>query len=120
MKQAIIKFLAERITNKILCCITLYCIVFYGMSLKCSQSEARIAVPYLALRVRVNECNKLAQHVAFFCTPCCTMLHDVGICCVQFESSQTFCPTYHIKLCVQVQLKQRSSLYDHERSFALL
>ena len=22
------------------------------------------------------------------------MLHDVGICCVQFETSQTFCPAY--------------------------
>ena len=33
----------------------------------------------------------LAQHVVFVCTP---MLHDVGICCVQFETSQTFCPTY--------------------------
>ena len=38
-----------------------------------------------------------AQHVSattFVCTPCCARLHDVGICCVQFETSQTFCPTY--------------------------
>ena len=34
-----------------------------------------------------------AQHVAFVCPPCWAMLH-VGICCVQFETSQTFCLTY--------------------------
>ena len=27
-------------------------------------------------------------------TPCWAMLHDVGTRCVQFETSQTFCPTY--------------------------
>ena len=35
-----------------------------------------------------------AQHVAFVCTPCRATLHGVGICFVQFETSQTFCPTY--------------------------
>ena len=41
-----------------------------------------------------NERNMLAQHVAFVCTPCCAMLHDVGICCVRFETSRTSFPTY--------------------------
>ena len=35
-----------------------------------------------------------AQHVAFVCTPCWAMLHDVGICFVQFETSQNFFPIY--------------------------
>ena len=35
-----------------------------------------------------------AQHIAVVCTPGWAMLHDVGICCVQFETSQIFCPTY--------------------------
>ena len=34
------------------------------------------------------------QHVVFVCTPCWAMLHDVGVRCVQFETSQIFCPTH--------------------------
>ena len=53
------------------------------------------------LKARANERNMLhniaqycwAQYVAFVWTPCWTMLHDVGTCCVKFETSQTFCPT---------------------------
>ena len=66
------------------------------------RSFARALSPLYSetVKARANERNMLAttfwaQHVsAFICTPCCARLHDVGICCVQFETSQTFCPTY--------------------------
>ena len=55
----------------------------------------------LTLRpVQTYERNMSAEHIAHnmlrssVCTPCCAMLLDVGICYVQFETSQTFCPTY--------------------------
>ena len=38
--------------------------------------------------------NIVRHNVAFVCTPHWAMLHGVGTCCVHFETSQTFCPTY--------------------------
>ena len=58
------------------------------------KDEEYITSNLFTIKARANERNMLCQHVAFVCTPCWAMLHDVGICCVQFETSQTFCPTY--------------------------
>ena len=49
---------------------------------------------HTSLKARANASNMLCQHVTFVCTTCWAMLHDVGTCCVQLETSQTFRPTY--------------------------
>ena len=48
---------------------------------------------YVNFKARANKRNMLCKHVAFLCIPCWAMLHDVGIRCVQFETSQHM-PTF--------------------------